>query len=240
VAGTQGLFQTQAAQLAAAVRTDGHTGRAGRLLTNWAGPKATEARGFVASMAVSGTLAAVVVPADLAPADLVGRHHAPALVAGGAVPVVQRDVRRLGVVGHEDRPDEREHVAHAAGVEGRAYGRARVARTQPLLADVRVGDRGVAGGWVRIEGHDPVRDATQVGQALDLQVDLERAEVDTFQFDRLGDDTELAHAPVVMERAELVLGLLELGVDLPKRRAPLADGLSRPLQAREGVGEFAA
>ena len=100
--------------------------------------EATHTGGLVTPGAVGGTLGAEIMLAQLAPPDLVLRHHVAALVAAGAVPVVQADERGIGVVGPQHGDNEREEIEHASFPERRLNGGPGVPGAEPLLADVWV------------------------------------------------------------------------------------------------------
>ena len=169
--------------------------------------------------------------ARTAPVDVVAAHRVAAVVARPAFPVRQGDVGRVGVVVGQHGRDQLEEVADAAVGQGRLDGRAGVALAHVLIADVRVRDGVVAGGRVGIDGHDPVDRAVplELGQAADLEPDLELAEVVALQLDGLGrHDQEIAVLDV-LEVLELLLGLLEVGQDVADGRQLRLAGLDHPL-----------
>jgi len=77
-----------------------------------------------------------------------------AVVAGSAVPVIKGHVGRTGVVRRQHGPYEHECVAHTPGCQGRANRGLGIARAEPLIRDVRVGDRRVGRCGVGFLGND--------------------------------------------------------------------------------------
>jgi len=80
-----------------------------------------------------------------------------AVIAGRTVPLVERDIGIVGVVGRQDVPDQCEKVTQSPLLQGRPDGGMAVAFAEAAVTDVRMGNRIVAGRRVRIVGHDHVR-----------------------------------------------------------------------------------
>ena len=113
--------------------------------------------------------------------------------------------------------DQQEEVADPAGGQGGVDGRAGVSLAQLPVADVRVGDRLVGRRGVRIEGHHPIDPPVrQLGQAGQVQLDLELPEIDAFQLNRVGTDGQQPALVVVPQLPELLLDLLQLLIYLPE------------------------
>jgi len=81
-----------------------------------------------------------------------------------------------------------------------------------------VRDPFVAGGRVRLQGHDAQRILMiRCAQAIEHQLNLEPAEPYVLEHNRRGRDHELAFAAAILDFVELLLGLKQLLVELPQR-----------------------
>ena len=95
---------------------------------------------MLASSAVRGTLAAIVMLAVLAVVGVLGVHRASTVVASTAVPIIQPDVWTIRAVGIQDAPDKGEEVADSAFLQSRSNGSKAIAFTESLITDMRMGD----------------------------------------------------------------------------------------------------
>jgi len=153
--------------------------------------QARAAAGLVAHLARAAAPVADPAPAGPARVQVVRPARAAAVGAALAGPVVERHVRRGGVVGLKYRADQHERVAHPALPQGLADRPRGLAGAQGLVADVGVCDLFVRAGRVRL-GRDDV-EAAGVGvgaQTADVQLDRERAELHALQGDRVGRDDD--------------------------------------------------
>lgn len=174
------------------------------------GVHAAKAAGLIAPAAVGHTFITVVVAAPLAVAPAVLVHGVAAVVTGLTVPVLKRYVGRIGVVGPQDLSHDQEEVADLAPFQRRSEHCSGVAGTQPVIADMGMGDMIGAGRGIRIDS-----DAIEwLSLALDselpqVQADVEGAEIDAFEFDRLGLHGERPPDGLVVPSAELDLELVQ-------------------------------
>ncbi len=105
------MFQAVLADRILALGTLVHARWADLLLARLAFLQASQAGATMAPPAVGYAFPAMVVLAELTEVHLLVRLDVPALVAGRTVPLLQRDVRAVGVVVRQHRPYEQEEVA---------------------------------------------------------------------------------------------------------------------------------
>jgi hypothetical protein len=192
---------------------------------------AAATRAFIASSAKRHALITEVFLARGAPVAVIGAHGVAAVVTGPALPIGQGHVRRTGVVGGQHRRHQLEKVTDPSVGQGRFNGRAGIPFTKMLVADVRMGDSVVAGGWMGIEGHDPV-DGTvlpHLGQAADAKLYLELTEIIALQLDGVSNDDQKLTVCDVFELLELILDLLKVRQDVPDGRGFQLGRFNHPL-----------
>jgi hypothetical protein len=114
-----------------------------------------------------------------------------AVLAALPVPITEFDVGAGRVVGFQRLPHDQEEVEQPPLPERVLNRHTGIARAESVAIDMRVRHVVVAGGWKRIDGDHLVRIAA--ADAVDVQHDVERAQVDVLQFDgrRLAGDLGL-------------------------------------------------
>ena len=148
--------------------------------------------------------------AGVAAIGILGRHG---VVAGGtidAVPFVERAVGGARVVSSQDLAHENEELAdQAVGQGGRDHLLA-VAFTERLATDMRM--RVARGTLIRIDCRHGV--GRTLCEAVEFELDLERAQVKVFEDDPLSSDCESSLTKIDRDILELVLQNGNLGVEL--------------------------
>ena len=154
-----------------------------------------------------------------------GRDAVTAGCAVDTVPFIERAVGRARVVGSQDLPHENEEFADQATGQGVGNGLFSVAFAQRQTAHVRV--RMACGALIRIESSHRVRGT--LCEAVEVEPDLERAEVEFFKNDPLGSHCNQSLAESDGDILELVLQRGDLSVEL-RDRWHGSLGLSQNLQ----------
>ncbi len=145
-----------------------------------------ETVGFFAAATIGDTGVTKLVFTGGAPVCVALMNGASALVTRRAVPVGQADVWAAWVVVLKDRADQHKEVADSSVGQRRPDRGSGVTLTEVFVIDVGVCHGIVGGGWVRIEGHNPVHEvAARTLHPPDLQDDLELAQLDLLQLDSI-------------------------------------------------------
>jgi hypothetical protein len=144
VARTFFIVLAPAAEPPATVRAGGEAARADAFLADRTGVEARQTGGFLAVGAIGRTVVAEVFLAGGAEVRVVAAHDVTAVAASDAVPILQRHIGGVLVVGGQDRADQHEEVTDATARQGRIDRRPCIASAEPFAADVRMGDLFVA------------------------------------------------------------------------------------------------
>lgn len=156
-------------------------------------PSAGSARGIA--------VVAQVAVAPLAEGSLTIADEATAVGAGDAVPLVERDVGRVGVVGGQRLGDDHKEVEDPAGGERRPQGAGRLPLAESLVADMGMGDVRVAGGRSAAGGDDRV--GGDGPEPVDLQHDFKGAQLHAVEDDRFGGHSYRARTQIDRHGREL-------------------------------------
>jgi len=151
------VIETAAAPLSAADGTFGPTRLAVLLVTALAGRDTFVTVGFITMVANLVALIADRRPAPAARPLVVAVDHLATVRAVHAVPVGERDVRAIRVVGLQQAPHDREEVPQPAFLQGVADRLAPFALADNLALDVRVRDVLVADRRIRVESDHAIR-----------------------------------------------------------------------------------
>ena len=149
------------------------------------------------------------------PVGVIATDDVAAIVAGDAVPFIQRHVWRVRVVVVQNGLDQIEKVADSTRCQCSVYCRARIAGAEALIADVRMCYAFVTGRRMRVQGKDAICGASPCSiQAWNMQLNLELAEINTVQFNRFGSSRQQLTILVVLQIAELRVCLDEFLIDI--------------------------
>jgi hypothetical protein len=146
------------------------------------------------------TLAADLCVAVLAAGVVVLTDQLAAVSAWDAVPALQTDVGAGRVVGPEDLAYEDEEVEESAFLHGAMNGRAAVSLAELVVLDVRMGRVRAGRRRVGVQGDHLVASPDPARVVVHIQGDLESAQIDSFEDDRLGDDRQ----PVLSVQTDIV------------------------------------
>ena len=178
-----------------------------------AGRAAAAAAAATAVVAAAAAVSAQVGPALLAGGQLVGVGRTAAVVARGAVPLVQSRVGALRVVGGQRAIHDREEIQHASLGQRRLQRRAGRSLAEPLVAHVGMHDA-APGGRPGLERHDPITEPL----AGPAEHNLEGAQRDSFQRHRRGDDGRFAACQINPRPGEFFRERGQVAHDLGDRR----------------------
>lgn len=109
--------------------------------------------------AVGADSRALVANRRIAMAAVVGIlfiHHVATVVTGDTLPVAERDIRAVWVVGGQDPSHHHEEIAESAFFQGCPYGGCTVSLAERFIAHMRVCDRLILCGRMGIDGHDAI------------------------------------------------------------------------------------
>ena len=182
---------------------------------------ATVVAGIAARQATSATVVrangtrtdagiAEVGVAGLAGVAFVGVGRSAALPARSALPVIERDVRRLRVVSGQHGTDEQEGIGQPAFAEGIVQGFGGIAGTEFLIADVRMGHFVLALRGIGIEGDQVETTAPrQLTDSIPRENEGEPAQGHVLERNRIGMDLQGTRFPIDLSFIEFVVDLLE-------------------------------
>lgn len=177
----------------------------------------TTAFGTAVVVAFRATERAVVAgraPTAVARADVIGIDRVATVRAIASGPLFESDVGAAGVVCLQNLSHEQKEVAQPSLLQRGADRRLAVSFAQRLALDMRMWDIVVARGCVGFEGNDFIR--SLLIEPVPMQHDLERAQADLFQRDRIGHDGDRVLLQVAVELTEFGLQGIEFVVHLPQ------------------------
>ena len=148
--------------------------------------------------------------AGLAGVAFVGVGRSAALPARSALPVIERDVRRLRVVSGQHGTDEQEGIGQPAFAEGIVQGLGGIAGTEFLIADVRMGHFVLPLCGIGIEG-DQIETAAprHLTDSVPGEDEGEPAQGYVLERNRIGMDLQGTRFPIDLSFIEFVVDLLE-------------------------------
>jgi len=159
----------------------------------------------------SGTLIANRIFTKAAAVRALAVHDVAALITGNAVPVRQRNIRAVGVVGGENAADQAEKIAQPAFLQRGSYGCCTVTFADDFITDMGMRYGVVCSGWMWIDGHHKVRHLViQFLQSVQVQSNSKPPEVDIVKRNGLGDGTQGLFFAVEFHVTELISQRLDL------------------------------
>lgn len=213
------FLPTAAAEHLAAVRAGLQAGGADGLSAGRAHAQTTQAGGLLASVTQTDTLLAIIVSAVFTIPQVLDVAGVAAVKAGLAVPVLDGNIRALGIVGLQDRSYDQHCIAEAPGLQRPAEGFGRFAETEQPVADVRVSDGRIRARRVRVQGLDTQRrTAPGCRQSVEVKMNAEGTEVLPLERDGLGDDEQLLGGVRKIDRRELFGDLIQFGEEFAEGR----------------------
>jgi hypothetical protein len=126
-----------------------------------------------------------------------------AIVTGNTLPVLDRNIRRAGVVSPEHLPNENEEVEEASLLQRLANGQMTSPFAESFVVNMGMGDFLIGVSGMRVLGHNAVRPV--IAEPVPIEHNTEGTQFQSFQIDRLGRDRECSFPQVDRHLIELVL-----------------------------------
>jgi len=136
----------------------------------------TQANGFFTLSAIRRALVAKVVLAERTEVGIFRGYRVSTVIARCSVPVLERNVRAIRVVGIEDAPYHREEIAQPALFQGRRYRYSAITLAEPLAAYMWMSHIVVSACRVWIQGNYTVGTiSVELSEPAKIQSNLERS-----------------------------------------------------------------
>ncbi len=138
-----------------------------------------------------------------------------AIVTGNTLPVLDRDIRRTGVVSPEHLPNENEEVEEASLLQRLANSQMTSPLAESFVVNMRMGHFIIRVGGMRILRHDAIRPV--LAEPVPIEHDAEGTQFQSFQIDWLSRDRECSLPQVDCHLIELVLQRSKIIDEIRKR-----------------------